>query len=472
MGCRTIQNLHVVCGGNELIKVYSANLNKDIKAEPMQKRNSTTKNAAWIISCKIVQALLGVIVNMLSARYLGPSNYGLLSYAASIVAFVLPIVQLGFRSTLVSEIIDNPDKEGEIIGTSLFFNLLSSIACIVGVSAFVYVANPNEITTLLVCALYSISLIAQALEMICYWYQAKLIAQYTSITGLVAYIIVTIYKIYLLATNKSVYWFAVANALDYFIIAIVLIVFYFKLSNQKLKVSFKRFRQMFAKSKFFIISSLMVTIFAQTDKIMLKGMMTEKDVGIYSAAVTCAGMTSFVFAAIIDSFRPAIFENKKISVEAYEKSIIVCYSVIIFLSLAQSIVCTVFSKLIIAILYGAEYAESAKVLGLVVWYTTFSYLGPIRNVWILAENKQKYLWIINLSGAVCNVLLNAVLIPVMGIMGAACASLITQIFTNVIIGFIMKPIRDNNRLMLKGCNPIHILRYVKRVSVNLKKKSG
>ena len=165
----------------------------------MQKRNSTTKNAAWIISCKIVQALLGVIVNMLSARYLGPSNYGLLSYAASIVAFVLPIVQLGFRSTLVSEIIDNPDKEGEIIGTSLFFNLLSSIACIVGVSAFVYVANPNEITTLLVCALYSISLIAQALEMICYWYQAKLIAQYTSITGLVAYIIVTIYKIYLFA---------------------------------------------------------------------------------------------------------------------------------------------------------------------------------------------------------------------------------------------------------------------------------
>ena len=157
----------------------------------MQKRNSTTKNAAWIISCKIAQSLLGLVVSMLSARYLGPSNYGLISYAASVVSFVLPIVQLGFRSTLVSEIVENPEAEGEIIGTSLFFNFLSSVACIIGVCGFVYVANPNEPTTLLVCALYSLCLLAQALEMIEYWFQAKLISQYTSLTGLVAYVVMT-----------------------------------------------------------------------------------------------------------------------------------------------------------------------------------------------------------------------------------------------------------------------------------------
>ena len=428
----------------------------------MQKRNSTTKNAAWIISCKIAQSLLGLVVSMLSARYLGPSNYGLISYAASVVSFVLPIVQLGFRSTLVSEIVENPEAEGEIIGTSLFFNFLSSVACIIGVCGFVYVANPNEPTTLLVCALYSLCLLAQALEMIEYWFQAKLISQYTSLTGLVAYVVMTLYKIYLLATQKSIYWFALSNALDYFIIAVVLIIFYYKLSKQKLSVSFGRFRQMFAKSRYFIISSLMVTIFSQTDKIMLKAMISEEAVGIYSAAVTCAGLTSFVFAAIIDSFRPTVFEKKKISKKDYENSLISCYSIVIYLSLAQSLICTVFSGLIINVLYGADYAASSNVLGLVVWYTTFSYLGPIRNIWMLAENKQKYLWIINLSGALINVIFNAVLIPFMGVMGAALASLCTQIFTNVIVGFIMKPIRDNNILMIKGCSPKPLLHYVKK----------
>ncbi len=417
----------------------------------------------WIVMCKVVQSLLGMVVSMISARYLGPSNYGLISYAASIAAFVLPIVQLGFRSTLVREIIDHPDDEGEIMGTSLFFNVLSSLACIVGICTFVHFNSPDEPTTLLVCALYSTCLIAQALEMIIYWYQAKMIAQYTSLTGLGAYIIMTAYKVYLLITEKSIYWFAVSHALDYFCIAIVLILFYFKLSNQKLKVSWKRFRLMFSGSKFFIISSLMVTVFAQTDKIMLKSMMSDESVGIYSAAITCAGMTSFVFAAIIDSFRPSVFENKRKSKEAYENSLVSCYSVVIYLSLAQSLVCTLFAQLIIRVLYGADYSASARVLSLVVWYTTFSYLGPIRNIWILAENKERYLWMINLSGALTNVVLNALLIPVMGVMGAALASLITQIFTNVIIGFILKPIRYNNYLMLRGCNPKPLINYGKQL---------
>ena len=438
----------------------------------MQKRNSVTKNAAWIISCKIVQSLFGLVVSALSARYLGPSNYGVINYAASIIAFMLPIVQLGFRSTLVREIVEKPEYEGEIIGTSLFFNFLSAIASTIAVYGFVRVANTGEQTTLIVCMLYSISLFAQALEMIQYWFQAKMISQYTSLTGLAAYVVMTAYKIYLLATQKSVYWFAVSNALDYFIIAIVLIVIYHKLGGQRLKVSFKRFKEMFARSRFFIVSSLMVTIFAQTDKIMLKTMINDEAVGIYSAAVTCAGLTSFVFASIIDSFRPVVFENKQKSSKLYEDSLILCYSIVIFLSLAQSTVFTLFSRLIIGILYGAEYLASANVLSLVVWYTTFSYIGPVRNVWMLAEEKQKYLWIINLSGALANILLNTMLIPIMGVMGAALASLITQIFTNVIIVFIMKPIRYNNKLMLKGCNPALIVNYTKQFILNIMNRKG
>lgn len=426
-----------------------------------KKKNSVTKNALWIIICKIVQSFLGLIVSMLTARYLGPSNYGLISYAASVVAFVIPIMQLGFRSTLVSEIINNPEKEGEILGTSIFLNILSSLACVLGISVFVYIANKNETETLIVCTLYSLSLIFQATEMIQYWFQAKLMSQYTSLTSVFAYIIVSAYKIYLLITQKNIYWFAISQAIDYFIISIVLIIFYYKTSPQKLSISFKRGIDMFSRSKYFIVSSLMVTIFAQTDKIMLKMMVGDSEVGFYSAAVTCAGMTSFVFAAIIDSARPSVFSNKKVSNEAYEKSLMICYSIIIYLSLAQSCIFSIFADLIINILYGGAYASSANILRIVVWYTTFSYLGPVRNIWILAEDNQKYLWIINLSGAILNVIINFILIPIFGVMGAAIASLITQIFTNVIIGFIIKPIRKNNYLMIKGLNPKLLIKYIK-----------
>ena len=57
------------------------------------------RNAAWIMICKVLQALVQLIVGMLSARYLGPSGYGLLSYAAALTAFAIPLMQLGLKLT-------------------------------------------------------------------------------------------------------------------------------------------------------------------------------------------------------------------------------------------------------------------------------------------------------------------------------------------------------------------------------------
>ena len=171
---------------------------------------------------------------------------------------------------------------------------------------------------------------------------------------------------------------------------------------------------------------------------------------------------SFVFTAIIDSFRPIIFESKKTGVESFEKNMVRFYAIIIYLSLLQSLGITIFSELLVKILYGVEYLPAVNPLRIIVWFSTFSYLGAVRNVWILAENQQKYLWVINLSGDIANILLNFALIPLLGVVGAAIASLVTQIFTNVIIGIIIKPIRRNNYLMLKGCNPKILLDFFKK----------
>jgi len=262
------------------------------------------KNAAWIIGVRIVQSILALVISMLTARYLGPSNYGLISYASSVVAFVVPIMQLGLPSILVQEIVNKPKQEGEILGTSIILSVISSFACMLGVAAFVNVVNAGETTTIIVCALYSLLLLAQAIEIVQYWFQAKLASKYVSITSLVAYIIVSAYKIFLLITKKSIYWFAVSNALDYAIIGVALLIIYQKLSDSRLQFSSALAKSMLAKSRYYIVSNMMITIFAQTDRIMLKLMIDDAAAGYYSVAVSLAGMTGFVFSAIIDSIRP------------------------------------------------------------------------------------------------------------------------------------------------------------------------
>ena len=324
------------------------------------------------------------------------------------------------------------------------------------------VANHGEKVTVLVCALYSLLLIFQALEISQYWYQAKLKSKYTSIVMLLAYVLISAYRIILLASGGSIYLFAVSQAIDYMLISVALLVIYNKLGGQKLVFSFASAKRMFAKSKYYIIPNLMVSIFANTDKVMLQLMLGEETTGFYSAALGSITMTGFVYSAIIDSARPSIFESQKISETNFEKNVIRLYSVIIYLSLLQSLLMTIFAPLIIKILYGSQYGPSVNVLRLAVWYTTFAYIGSVRNIWILAKDKQKYLWILNLSGALMNVVLNFVLIPVLGMSGAALASLLTQIFTNVGMNHIIKPIRHNNVLMVRSLNPKHVKEMIKK----------
>ena len=426
--------------------------------------NKVAKNATWIIACKIVQSVLALVINMFTARYLGPSNFGLITYAASLVAFVVPLMQLGLNNIMVQELVNRPEEEGKILGTSITLSLISSLACIAGVTAFAAIANRGEPVTIVVCLLYSLNLIFQALEMIRYWFQAKLISKYTSIISLIAYMVVSGYKLFLLITAKNVFWFAVSNAFDFAIIAFGAIIIYSKKGGARFAFSWELAKRMLTKSRHYIVSSMMVTIFAQTDKIMLKLMLDETHTGYYGAAVECAGVTTFVFVAIIDSFRPSIFEALKKSEESFERRLKMLYSIVIYLSLAQSVAMTVFAKLVVRILYGAKYAPATGALMVVVWYTTFSYLGSVRNIWILAKDKQRYLWIINLLGAVANVLLNASLIPFIGIYGAAIASLVTQFFTNVIVGFILRPIRPNNIIMMEALNPVYLIEAAKSIS--------
>lgn len=417
------------------------------------------KNAAWIIGCRIVQAVFALVINILQARELAPEGFGQLAYAISICAFMLPIIRLGIEHVLVNELIRHPEEEGKIMGTSLLLSLITSVCCIGGVAIFVSLANPNEPVTLVVCVLYSLLLIAQSADLIQYWFQAKYLSKYTSLTVLGAYLVVTAYKIFLLVTHKSIYWFAVSNALDYSIISAVLILIYFLKKGQRFSFSLKTAGRVLSESKHYILPQLMVAVYAQTGTLLLKALYDTETVGYYNLAVSISGYTNFVFLAIIDSMRPLILETKLEDEKKYRENMTLLYSIVMYLAIAQSVAICLLAKPVVPFLYGAEYTPAILPLQIIIWYSTFSYLGSVRNVWLLAEGKQKYLWMINLGGAIVNVSLNLILIPYWGVIGAAVTALVTQIFTNVIMSAILKPLRESNMFILRGLRPDNLKRF-------------
>lgn len=422
--------------------------------------NRIIKNASWIIIGRILQALLNIVVTMVTARYLGPSNYGLITYASSLVTFIVPLVQLGFSYVLVQELVDAPEQSGCTIGTATLLTTLSSMLGVLGVWAFTTIVNRNEQDTIFVSVVYSISLFFHMTEMIQYWYQAQLLSKYVSIVSLIARVVVSIYKIYIVISGKSIYWFAIVNSIDYALISFFLFAIYFSKGGKRLSFSINTAKRLMSKSKYFIVAGMMVSIFSQTDKIMLKIMIGDEASGIYSVAVACVGMSSFVFSAVIDSFRPIIFENKKKSKDLYKKNTIVLYTIVIYMALAQSVVLSIFAKPVINLLYGLEYWAAVSVLRIVTWYSTFSYLGAARTIWFISEDKDQYVWITNLAGAIINVIGNFLLIPAYGVYGAALASVATQALTNFCLTFFIPSIRENGIWIIEAINPKILIQWL------------
>lgn len=412
-------------------------------------RNRVAQNAGWLVAGDVAKMVINLVVGLLTARYLGPSNYGLINYANAYTAFFTSVCTLGIDSVIVKEFIERPEREGEILGTSLGLRAFSSFLSAVTIFCISSVADANEPVTQLVVFLSSIGMIFRIFEVFKYWFQAKLQSKSIAAATLVAYLVTAAYKTILLVTHKPVSWFAFATSVDYICLAIVFLFLYKQNGGHGLVFSKSYAKTLLCKSYHYIFSGLMITIYGQTDKIMLKLMINEAELGYYSTASSLCCAWCFVLSAIISAMYPVIVDSYRKNREDFEKMNKILYRIVFYLSVAVSIVFTFLSSVLIRVMYGEAYLPAAKPLRIITWYTGFSYLGVARDVWIVCMNRQKYLKYIYATSAGVNIVLNLALIPGMGASGAAIASLVAQMST-IVVPLFIKEMRENAILMGKA----------------------
>jgi O-antigen/teichoic acid export membrane protein len=157
-----------------------------------------------------------------------------------------------------------------------------------------------------------------------------------------------------------------------------------------------------------------------------------------------------VLVAIIDAAKPMILAKYNENKAAFERGLIRLYGAIIYLSALATLGLSLLSKPLILIMFGPEYLPGRGALCILSCGTAFAYLGVARSIWLVPQGKQKFAKYIAACGATGNLILNLLLIPKLGIIGASIATVATQIFNNFILGFLMPPIRENNKLILKA----------------------
>lgn len=411
-------------------------------------KSRVTRNAGWLIGGRIYHMLLAFFVGLVTARYLGPGNYGLINYALTYTTFFASFCTLGINSIIVKDFVDHPEEEGLALGSALVLRAISSGLSFIMMLGISFVADRGEKTTHIVVALCGIGMFFQIFDTINYWFQSRLESKFSAAATVVSYTVVSLYKIWLLLTGKSVEWFAISTSLDYFVVACFLLLVYKKHHGPHFGFSKKKSRELLHSSYHFILASLMVSIYGSTDKFMLKQMLNETMVGYYSTAVSLCNTWVFVLSAIIDSLYPCILQSFEKDKRLFERRNRQLYAIVFYVSVGVSLLISILARPIVSVLYGEAYLPTVMPLRIITWYTAFSYLGVARNAWIVSYHSQNYLKYIYIGAAATNVLLNSFFIPLWGASGAALASLMTQISTIMIFPLFIKELRPNVRLML------------------------
>lgn len=414
-------------------------------------RSKNIRNSFWIIAEQIFQMLVSLVVGLLSARYLGPQNYGTLNYTASFVTFFSAIATLGMEGVVIKKLIDHPDREGSYLGGCIVLRLGASLLSIIAIEILIAALNPGDPLKLWLGLIQGLQLFWRSFLILDSWFQRYLKSKFVSIGKMAACLTVAAYRVYLLVTGKPVIWFAFAATLSETVVAVTCMLFYRREKKQSIRVSIPCGMDVLKESYHFIISGVMVAIYSQMDKIMIGSMLGDVQVGYYTTANTITSMWVFIPTAVINSFRPMILELKSKGEEAlYLRRLKQLYSALIWMCIAFSLFITLSARLLVGLLYGEAYLPAAGALRICIWYELFAMLGTAQGIWILAENKNKYIKYYLSIGAAVNLILNALWIPAYGIEGAAAATVITQITANLLAPLLFKQTRVNTRIVLEA----------------------
>jgi len=182
---------------------------------------------------------------------------------------------------------------------------------------------------------------------------------------------------------------------------------------------------------------------------MIKNILSNEQVGIYSVAVKLSEAWYFIPVLICTSLSPSIIKALTISKEFFESRMKKLYFFMFWSSITIATFTTFFSYQIIRILFGIPYLGAVNTLQIYVWAGIGVFLGVSVGQYLLANNLTRISFYCTLIGALINIILNILLIPRIGINGAAIATLISYTMATFGVLFFRKS-RDHGLLILKS----------------------
>lgn len=383
-------------------------------------------NTGWMFFGQMFSLLVSFFIGAWLARYLGPENYGIISYSVAFVGLFTFIAYLGIHNILLRDLVKNPEKKDELLGTGFGLLLAGSIIAFILIFISVFLFESSSFVRGLII-LYASTFLWSAFGVISVYFQSTVQAKKNVRAAVVSALVASILKVFLILTGKGIIWLMVIFIIESLLLTILYISSYLK-SGYKFstwKFDKRLAKQILSGAWFLALAAAVGYIFLRVDQVMIRHFLDETAVGLYSAAIKLVEIWYFIPGIICGSLLPAIINAKKISQEKFVSRLRKLYYLLGGMAVVIALLLSAFAPIIVNFLFGNAYFESIGILRIYVWSGVGFFLNAGFYQYFLAENRLKTIFYFYLFLMVLNIVLNFVLISNFGISGAAWATMIS-----------------------------------------------
>jgi PST family polysaccharide transporter len=420
-------------------------------------------NIGWLFVDKVLRMGVGLFVGVWVARYLGPEQFGLLSFATAFVGLFGAIAGLGLQGIVVRDIVRDPSRKEDTLGTAALLQFIGGLLAYGLILATIFWLRPDDALAKALVAILGSTMLFKASEVAVYWFESQVLSKYTVWVQNGSFLVFAAIKIVLILNNAPLIAFASVIMAEAMMVALLMLVM-LGLRGPRLRhlrITLARAKALLADSWPLLLSGIAIVIYMKIDQIMLGQMVGDEAVGIYSAAVRISEVWYFIPMMIVASVFPAILEAKKRSEAQYYQRLQHLYDLMVWLSVAVALPMTFLSTPIVTLLFGENFSASGTVLAIHIWAAVFVFLGVASSKWFLAENRQMLSFQRTALGAVVNVILNFLLIPDYGPVGAAVATVISQATAAFLFDAVQPVTREMFFMKIKSMNLLRLSSHLR-----------
>ncbi|MGY3795226.1 flippase [uncultured Aquimarina sp.] len=388
-------------------------------------KNKFTNSAIYLLVEKVIRLIGNFIIFSEIAKYLGPSNFGIYNYSLAVFVILLTIANYGIHSLLVKYLCQKEEQKYDLyLGSAFAIKFSIGLFCLI----FIWCSYPlffeDDIKGQLIF-IVCLGLVFQSFSVIECWFEAKVENKVVSIIKIIFFLIYAFIIILSIKLGISLVTLCYLYVLEIVLRSIALVISYQKSGRNifNFKIDRTITKDLLKNGLPLLLSSIAGIIYLKIDQIMIGEILNDNELGYYSGAVRFAEAIYFVPWIIANAIFPKIIENKNKNIKQHYIEFQKFASYFIYSSFFIALFLYSISYYLILFVLGDDYTASLPILKIHAWSIIFISLRCLVNKWFVLEGMYNKLFLLEIFGGLTNVALNIVLIPYIGISGAAFTSL-------------------------------------------------